>query len=582
MAKVGVRIEGSETLSPAANSATKSLRALKEETEGLKKSAQNILQPLINIRSTLVSVAGAAGLVQIFRGISREIGEAVDAFAKADDRFGATVYGMKESFKSFKTEIGGLIAEIAGPLMETISTVFGAIAENMKSARNLRDAVRDVASSGISTDAQRIEDQLTAVLKQMIEIINLQDKGLVNRNMVEYYDAELRKLNLVRIALLDQKEALQQIAAVQSLVSRMRATGAEAASLPQKPTRDDFFFSNYTGFGPNIPDREAPGYEAAEIMPEAAKWFGVAVSDFTAFNSQDEWAQVPDRPYVTADLPSSFVPLSNRDSSRGSGGLEQAGQINSFNDALMSSVTGLGGFVGGLMNSVATMGPLGLLYEALKPVIEGILQVLGPAIGDVLAPLLGAFVIIGQALGQALLPILQALTPVFEILGMVVAMLAPVIDALARPVEFVADLLGWLAQWLRYGIEQLRVFFYNLAHPFAPTTSTVSSPGGFTTDAFTRPITTVTLGDINSAGGDYLEGIGGTFGGGYGGGSTGGGSTGGGSTSVQQMPDIYVYLTVQGNVIGAGGATEVGETMARALEAYAGIGGRIHIEGALA
>jgi hypothetical protein len=48
----------------------------------------------------------------------------------------------------------------------------------------------------------------------------------------------------------------------------------------------------------------------------------------------------------------------------------------------------------------------------------------------------------------------------------------------------------------------------------------------------------------------------------------------GGNTTVQQQPDIYLYLTVQGNVIGAGGLVEVGELTARSITEYIGVGGK--------
>jgi hypothetical protein len=57
--------------------------------------------------------------------------------------------------------------------------------------------------------------------------------------------------------------------------------------------------------------------------------------------------------------------------------------------------------------------------------------------------------------------------------------------------------------------------------------------------------------------------------------------TSGSRTTIEHQPDIYLYLTIEGSVYGAGGPKVVGEEMARALEAYAGIGGRIRIEGAL-
>jgi hypothetical protein len=50
---------------------------------------------------------------------------------------------------------------------------------------------------------------------------------------------------------------------------------------------------------------------------------------------------------------------------------------------------------------------------------------------------------------------------------------------------------------------------------------------------------------------------------------------------VQQAPDIYIYITVQGSVYGPGGLQQVGGELAEALKEFAGIGGRIHIQEAI-
>jgi hypothetical protein len=55
----------------------------------------------------------------------------------------------------------------------------------------------------------------------------------------------------------------------------------------------------------------------------------------------------------------------------------------------------------------------------------------------------------------------------------------------------------------------------------------------------------------------------------------------GSSTTIQRVPDIYIYQTFQGPIIGAGGMREFGEFTADALKEYAGIGGRIHIAEAI-
>jgi predicted nucleic acid-binding Zn-ribbon protein len=55
----------------------------------------------------------------------------------------------------------------------------------------------------------------------------------------------------------------------------------------------------------------------------------------------------------------------------------------------------------------------------------------------------------------------------------------------------------------------------------------------------------------------------------------------GSQTTIQRAPDIYIYITVNGPVVGTAGISEVGKFLADCLQEYAGIGGRIHIEEAI-
>lgn len=362
-------------------------------------------------------------------------------------------------------------------------------------------------------------------------------------------------------------------------------------------------------FGDHVPDYEAPGYasepirevltyagdfgEAVQIVTEDTYSFRAGMTDLSALfpnttealeelfqMTEKQWREARELTVTTTEVERAFASLpgaveSILESGRGSGGLEGAASINAdnarmadFGSALADATMEAGGLAGQIAASVIQYGELGLLLEALKPVLEGIFDVLGPALNAVLEPVLGALVMLGGALGSMLAPILDALVPVFDILGMIIAAVIPVIDALSRPVQFVADLFGWLAQWIKYGVEQLRVFFWNLGHPFAQIESALDKPGAFTTDAFTRPLLTPDWKDIRNAGADYLTAQGYTY-------------TSGSQTTVEHQPDIYVTINIDGNILGSGGRAELGKEVGRALEAYAGIGGRIHIQGAL-
>jgi hypothetical protein len=76
------------------------------------------------------------------------------------------------------------------------------------------------------------------------------------------------------------------------------------------------------------------------------------------------------------------------------------GWVDAFGSALQSAVGGAEGFTGQLIQSVASMGPLGLVFEAFRPVIEGIMETLAPVVNDVLGPVIEGLTELGRIIGS--------------------------------------------------------------------------------------------------------------------------------------------------------------------------------------
>ena len=150
---------------------------------------------------------------------------------------------------------------------------------------------------------------------------------------------------------------------------------------------------------------------------------------------------------------------------------------------------------------------------ALAEIVEGFVNVMAPAINTVLQPLKDALQGIGAMLSGLFLPILDSLYPIlqmigalitnlvapaFQILSPIVELVALVLDALApviafvgkvftalmAPIQYVADLFSWLGKWISYLGSCIGVAVYNISHPLKMK-SMPSSPGGFSSDAFT-------------------------------------------------------------------------------------------------
>jgi len=197
------------------------------------------------------------------------------------------------------------------------------------------------------------------------------------------------------------------------------------------------------------------------------------------------------------------------------------------------------------------------LFNPIKTILQGVMSVLGPLIDEVLAPIIGILKVIGNVVGKLLVP-------VFKVLGLA------------------TEAIGKAFVWLyNNAIRPLGNFILKV----------ITTVGNFfigAINAVIRALNKIPFVNIRTiAKLNYeamkLQAI--TYEGLVGAGTEGEpGEPGapGSTTSIQRAPDIYITINVDGSVYGAGGPLEVGEQMARALEEYAGIGGRIHIAEAIA
>ncbi len=134
---------------------------------------------------------------------------------------------------------------------------------------------------------------------------------------------------------------------------------------------------------------------------------------------------------------------------------------------LFSGFTSQMGELGTIIQFVTqAAGPLGIVIWAVSKIISGMLSVLQPVIDSLLAPLVGILTIIGQTLGQLIVPVLKifepvltlvvnmfvffynALRPVFELIHDVFSMIGAVVGkvvgtilySIGKMLEFVDDL----------------------------------------------------------------------------------------------------------------------------------------------
>ena len=191
-----------------------------------------------------------------------------------------------------------------------------------------------------------------------------------------------------------------------------------------------------------------------------------------------------------------------------------------FGESIPNWLSAIGNeFMSGIMEWVGALQPLfDVVNNAINPmnmilhVIEGFVSILEPALTAVFSPLVDMFTMIGESIGRWFLPILDVLgniisviantltttlQPVlqivgslFQVVGSVLSPLAPIIGLvskafiiLASPIQWVADLFSWLADWMQYFGKCIGEVINHIFDIWRADFS--GSPGGFRSDAFT-------------------------------------------------------------------------------------------------
>ncbi len=268
---------------------------------------------------------------------------------------------------------------------------------------------------------------------------------------------------------------------------------------------------------------------------------------------------------MTRSVNDSFNSVSTDRSFYSGAGVGMGGSgIQDFSQELAGAIEGLSGFAGTLIAASISGGSMGVLFELLKPVLSGIFDIIGPAMNDVLVPLIGSLVILGQTIGQQLKPTIDALMPVFELL-------AKVLLLLARPIGLVAEVIGWTLKWITYGVDRFLAWIDGLLG--TQLSSGVAKPESFR-DMWSRAWKAFTAeidwDAVTVSGKDYIGETGGMGG--------GAGVNGQGATYTQARQIVVEsgasLITVNTDVIvgESGGFQELAVLMAREIRRVEALG----------
>jgi uncharacterized membrane protein YgcG len=229
-----------------------------------------------------------------------------------------------------------------------------------------------------------------------------------------------------------------------------------------------------------------------------------------------------------------------------SGGGDSGGGDSSAISTILDMFKGIGPLVQSLGSVTALLDPFGTI-------LGGIMEVLGPVIDEVLAPLVGILKVVGHMFGAILAPAIRTLTPIIELVSQgflwmynnvfihIGNLLIKIFNGISITFAHLMNGLSWIIKTITFGLVDL---------------GRVAVPSE--NRGMLSPIDMATLISAGSNGSSF----------------TGGGT--GSSTSVQSV-NITIHQHFDGNVIGEGGLEQVGAFMVDAIRAYAGVGGSVQV-----
>jgi len=497
---------------------------------------------------------------KLLEELERRVGGVAEAMG---DTAAGKVTQLANAFGDLKEEIGGILAELAKPGMEKLTELLqGGTAglSRMRLTKMAETLSYGQAASMSSDELAAMHQAATEALANAIMWRTLtpaerafQTAAFGSRaSDAQYWDNIVDRLTDMIESAMQREEALAKVVSP-STGKPLPVTVVDTGYDPTKnvpsyyPNFDlvtDLGYTPLEYLGQLFDETEGDTYALGEAVENTVKWFGALTSELTAFNSEAEWAQVG---------------FQKAEGAAAAGGLQLTEYGSPEEMRGPSALAGVAGqLAGAFMDMLQSITSIKLLLDPISTILDATLSIIGPLVDQALAPLVGILVVVGELLGTMLAPVIEFLTPIIEAVSkaflwlynniirpvgqIIYSMFVGLTKAVVGIVNAVIDVLNLL----RLPSNQLEHWDYN------PASAAEALPE-------------ISYGDLIDKGGTAISHAGTSYG------------TSGSQTTVEHQPDIYVYLTIQGSVWGAGGPAEVGREMARALEAYAGIGGRITI-----
>ncbi len=581
MAKVNVTIHGEEDVSTAAQKVRSSLHDLKDK-------AKEATAPFKDFADTIRTVAGLGGAAVVLRQIYGEMSQMEAAFAKLHPEL-ATMNGSLQQWQAttgtVQSAIGGLITAGISPLRGALIGLLEPWAKNIQASADFAIMLgrlndmggkgTDLANRLAAAETRKTELLAAQAMQRLTESNPLQlstfARGATSSSFITDYTKSLEELDKEIAALTaqlksdtskaktllapppapDETRGLSPVRAAQPMaqdLSNLDFGLAAGLRLLASPGGNGAFWALNAPLQNMIPEGFEDPVVYAQMMAGAlakALPSAFAMGQFADIRRVDaamgEYTPPPPPPPTL--LERTGAGLADIWSGGTTGKMIGGGQ-----DANGNPIKGdpLGALADSISPLLASFGSLQALLDPIGTILKATFDALRPLIDSLLTPLVGILTIIGQTLAATIAPLLQFLAPVIDFIGRAFVWLynnaivpvGNVLITLYTAFKGLATLIFYIftLQWGKIARGEI---------DFRPAEGDLLKP--------------ITTGDLTAAGVA----------------STGTGGYGGSSTNVVKPPDIYVTITVEGSVYGAGGPVEVGREMVHAIEEYIGTGARV-------
>jgi hypothetical protein len=381
---------------------------------GFEESARSVGRTF----ELLMGAGALMGISRVFRDVSKAAGDCEAAFLKANPAMNeaeGSAANFAKASDNLKFSLGMLVTEGASPLRGMLTDLINGFADSIKGAKDLKQQADDLAQLRydiITPEAQKTQDQIKSITDQLNDA-----KVEVGRLKLSYENYFLNR------GVADWQKAIKGTFSEQELADANKLVDELQAKLDALKTSAAVDWGSYQAPGHGrVPMGAGNGEEdfrsAGEIMAMA---FMREISGEAAAN---DLANV-----LAAQAQLAFTTFGGHTGGiipEGAGGTIQPG--TTMADLMYRGKPGevTGGAVASMWE-----GPVKGILDALAPfassiksitalmnpwqiVINAALSVIGPAVDKVLSPLIGALVVLGQALGGVVVPVLQFFAPIIE------------------------------------------------------------------------------------------------------------------------------------------------------------------------